>query len=108
MKPIETCGWIAFAVYAAAVLYWLVRYARTEFTVFGFIGRLISIALATALVLACLATLPQKAYQGTLLATYFYVLIGFTAQFMIGLGLALLCARGSVDAASFGSSSSFR
>jgi multiple sugar transport system permease protein len=61
--------------------------------VLGFIGRLISIALATGLVLAFLATLPQKAYQGTLLTTYFYVLIGVTAQFMIGLGLALLCAQ---------------
>jgi multiple sugar transport system permease protein len=93
LKPIETSGWIAFAVYAAAVLYWLIRHARTEFTALGFIGRLISIALATGLVLAFLATLPQKAYQGTLLTTYFYVLIGVTAQFMIGLGLALLCAQ---------------
>ena len=93
LKPIETSGWIAFAVYAAAVLYWLIRYARTEFTVFGFIGRLISIALATGLVLAFLATLPQKAYQGTLLTTCFYVLVGVTAQFLIGLGLALLCAQ---------------
>jgi multiple sugar transport system permease protein len=93
LKPIGTSGWIAFAVYAAAVLYWLIRYARTEFTVFGFIGRLISIALATGLVLAFLATLPQKAYQGTLLTTCFYVLVGVTAQFLIGLGLALLCAQ---------------
>src|SRR5882757_8745203 len=93
LKPIETSGWVAFAVYAAAVLYWLVRYVRTEFTVSGFIGRLISIALATGLVLALLATLPQKAYQGTLLTTCFYVLFGVVAQFAIGLGLALLCAQ---------------
>jgi multiple sugar transport system permease protein len=93
LKPIETSGWIAFAVYALAVLYWLVRYARTEFTVLGFIGRLISIALATGLVLGLLATLPPKAYQGTLLTTYIYVLFGVTAQFAIGLGLALLCAQ---------------
>ncbi len=59
----------------------------------GFIGRLISMALATGLVLALLATLPQKAYQGTLLTTCFYVLFGVTAQFAIGLGLALLCAQ---------------
>src|ERR1700761_8727636 len=36
-KPIETSGWIAFAIYAAAVLYWLTRYVRTEFTLSGFI-----------------------------------------------------------------------
>jgi multiple sugar transport system permease protein len=93
LKPIETSGWIAFVVYAAAVLAWLVRYVRTEFTLAGFIGRLISIALAAGLVLALLATLPQKAYQGTLLTTCFYVLFGVTAQFAIGLGLALLCAQ---------------
>src|SRR5262249_11370917 len=93
MKPIETSGWIAFAIYAAAVLYWLVRYVRTEFTGLGFVGRLISIALATGLVLALIATLPQKAYQGTFLTTYIYVLFGVTAQFAIGLGLALLCAQ---------------
>src|SRR6202046_510730 len=93
LKPIETSGWIAFVVYAVAVLYWLVRYARAEFTVSGFIGRLVSVALATGLVLALLATLPQKAYQGTLLTTCLYVLFGVTAQFAIGLGLALLCAQ---------------
>src|ERR1700734_112167 len=52
LKPIETSGWIAFAVYAAAVLYWLIRYVRTEFSVSGFIGRLTSVALATGLMLA--------------------------------------------------------
>ncbi len=93
MKPIEMSGWIAFAVYAAAVFYWLIRYVRTEFTIAGFIGRLISIALLTGLVLTMLATLPQKAYQGTLLTTCMYVLFGVTAQFAIGLGLALLCAQ---------------
>jgi multiple sugar transport system permease protein len=93
LKPIETSGWIAFAVYVLVVLYGLVRYARADFTVLGFIGRLISIALATGLLLGFLATLPQKAYQGTLLTTCLYVLVGVAAQFLIGLALALLCAQ---------------
>jgi multiple sugar transport system permease protein len=93
LKPIETSGWIAFVVYAAATLYWLFRYIRTDFTVLGFVGRLISVALATGVILALLATLPQKAYQGTLLTTYIYVVFGVAAQFMLGLGLALLCAQ---------------
>ena len=93
LKPIEVSGWIAFAVYAVAVLYWLVRYVRTEFTVFGLIGRLISMSLLTTLALTLLATLPQHAYQGTLLTTCLYVLFGVTAQFAIGLGLAILCAQ---------------
>ena len=75
------------------VLYWLGRYVATGFTVFGFIGRLISASLATGLVLAALATAPAGAYEGTLLTTCFYVLVGVMVQFLIGLGLALLCAQ---------------
>ena len=36
---------------------------------------------------------PPGGYQGTLLTTCFYVLVGVCAQFLIGLGLALLCAQ---------------
>jgi multiple sugar transport system permease protein len=93
MKPIEPAGWIVFAIYAAAVLYWFFRYARAGFTVLGFIGRLISAALATGIVLATLATLAPGGYQGTLLTTCMYVLLGVAAQFVLGLGLALLCAQ---------------
>ncbi len=93
MKPLETPQWIAFAVYAAVILYWLGRYAATSFTVLGMIGRLVSASLATGIVLATLATIPADAYQGTLLTTCFYVLVGVLAQFLIGLGLALLCAQ---------------
>ena len=93
MKPLETPQWIAFAVYSGAILYWLGRYAATSFTVLGMIGRLISASLATGIVLATLATFPADAYQGTLLTTCFYVLLGVLAQFLLGLGLALLCAQ---------------
>jgi multiple sugar transport system permease protein len=93
MKPLETAQWIALAVYAVAILYWLGRYIATNFTVLGFIGRLISASLATGIVLAALATMPAGAYQGTLLTTCFYVLVGVLAQFLIGLSLALLCAQ---------------
>src|SRR5580704_13072676 len=59
LKPIETSGWILFAVFAAAILYWLVRYVRLGVTVLGLIGRLVSAALAVGLALAAVATLPS-------------------------------------------------
>jgi multiple sugar transport system permease protein len=93
LKPLEWPEWIAFSAYAVIVLYWLGRYLVTGFTVLGFIGRLISGSLATGLVLAALATAPAGAYPGTLLTTCFYVLVGVMVQFLIGLGLALLCAQ---------------
>ena len=93
MKPLETPQWIALGVYAVVILYLLGRYVATSFSVLGFVGRLISASLATAIVIAALATIPAGGYQGTLLTTYFYVLVGVCAQFLIGLGLALLCAQ---------------
>jgi multiple sugar transport system permease protein len=93
MKPLETPQWIALGVYAVVILYLLGRYVATSFSVLGFVGRLISASLATGIVIAALATTPDGGYEGTLLTTCFYVLVGVCAQFLIGLGLALLCAQ---------------
>jgi multiple sugar transport system permease protein len=93
LQPLEWQAWIAFVIFAALALIWLGRYALSGFTVLGFIGRLISAALATGLVLAFLATLAPGAYEGTLLTTCFYVFVGVLVQFLLGLGLALLCAQ---------------
>ena len=93
MKPLETPQWIALAAYAVMIFYWLGRYVATSFSVLGFVGRLISASLTTGIVIAALATIPAGGYQGTLLTTCFYVLSGVCAQFLIGLGLALLCAQ---------------
>ena len=93
MKPLETPQWIALAAYAVIILYWLARYVASGFSVLGFVGRLISASLATGIVIAALATIPAGGYEGTLLTTCFYVLVGVSAQFLIGLSLALLCAQ---------------
>ncbi len=93
LKPLDTAGWIVFAIFAALVLYWLGRFVVREFSVFGLIGRLISASLATGIVLAALATTVTGGYEGTLLTTCFYVLFGVALQFLLGLGLALLCAQ---------------
>jgi multiple sugar transport system permease protein len=93
LKPLDWPEWVGFGAFFILVLIWLGRYVATRFTALGFIGRLISASLATALMLAALATLPSGAYGGTLLTTYFYVLVGVLVQFLLGLGLALLCAQ---------------
>jgi multiple sugar transport system permease protein len=93
LKPLDWPEWVGFGAFFILVLVWLGRYVATRFTALGFIGRLISASLATGLMLAALATLPAGAYGGTLLTTYFYVLVGVLVQFLLGLGLALLCAQ---------------
>jgi multiple sugar transport system permease protein len=93
LKPLEWQAWTVFAIFVVLVLIWLARYAVRGFTVLGFIGRLISVSLATGLALAFLATLAPDAYEGTLLTTCVYVFVGVLLQFLLGLGLALLCAQ---------------
>jgi multiple sugar transport system permease protein len=93
LKPLDWPEWAGFGAFAILIVVWLGRYAATGLTVLGFLGRLVSASLATGLALAALATLPAGAYEGTLLTTCFYVLVGVLVQFLLGLGLALLCAQ---------------
>jgi multiple sugar transport system permease protein len=92
-KPLDWPEWLAFAAFVALMLVWLARFAIASFSVLGLLGRLISAALATGLVLAWLASAVAGGYQGTLLTTCFYVIFGVLLQFLLGLGLALLCAQ---------------
>ncbi|HTW25559.1 MAG TPA: sugar ABC transporter permease [Acetobacteraceae bacterium] len=85
--------WAIFAAIVALLLVWLARHLRAPFHPFGFLGRCISAALAAGLALLVLATIVPGGYQGTLLNTCLYVLFGVIAQFLLGLGLALLCAQ---------------
>jgi multiple sugar transport system permease protein len=93
LKPPGWASWIGFAIFAALILLWLGRYVATSFTVLGFVGRLISAGLGGGILLAWLASLPTGAYEGTLITTCLYVLVGVLVQFLLGLGLALLCAQ---------------
>ena len=75
------------------MLYWLYRYVTTGFTVLGFIGRLVSASFATGVVALVIATLIAGGFPGTLVTTLLYVFVGVTFQFLLGLGLAILCAK---------------
>ncbi|MGH6874843.1 MAG: hypothetical protein ACREDW_07485, partial [Aestuariivirgaceae bacterium] len=90
---IKPLGWVAIIVAAAALLWWLYRYVTTGFSIIGFIGRLISAGVAFAIALLFSATVLSGNAFGTLGVTIFYVVVGCTVQFLIGLGLALLCAQ---------------
>ncbi len=86
-------GWVVAALVGIALLWWLYRYCRSRFWWLGFVGRLISALLAFGIVLLFCATLLSGHQFGTLGVTLFYVFAGCTLQFLIGLGLALLCAQ---------------
>jgi multiple sugar transport system permease protein len=61
--------------------------------ILGFLGRLVSASLAMALACLVALTFLSGGVPGTLLNTVLYVLVGVALQFLIGLGLALLCAQ---------------
>jgi multiple sugar transport system permease protein len=46
-----------------------------------------------ALTLTFVATIGEKGQLGSLMTTILYVVVGLTLQFLIGLGLALICAQ---------------
>lgn len=92
-KPLGVIHWILLLAAVALCAYWLWRYSRARFSVFGFIGRLISAAFVIALWYFLLASIGTGGVPGTLLTTLIYVVIGVAIQFAVGLGLALLCAQ---------------
>lgn len=64
---------------------------RGRIGVAGWLGRLLAATLLLWVALLVLATAAGQ--QGSLLTTLFYVVVGVTVQFGLGLALALLCAQ---------------
>ncbi|MCB1486110.1 MAG: sugar ABC transporter permease [Bauldia sp.] len=89
--PVE---WIIVAAMAALILFLLGRYFMSgRATIFGTIGRLITASLTMGLTLLATATIVAGGVPGTMVTTLIYVVVGVTAQFLLGLGLAMLCAQ---------------
>ncbi len=85
-------GLVILAV--AGLAWWLLRYARSSaFKPVGLLGRLVSASLASGIVLLLVATIVAGGVPGSLVTTLIYVLAGVAFQFLLGLGLALLCAQ---------------
>jgi multiple sugar transport system permease protein len=93
-QSLGAVAWIFLALVAAALLVWFGRYLiGGSATAAGAIGRLVSTALAFGLALLVAATILSDGFPGTFVTTFFYVIVGVTIQFLLGLGLALLVAK---------------
>lgn len=86
--------WTLLACVTGLVGWWLVRaYRQPRISVVGKVGRTITAGLVLALTALTLATTLAGGAFGSLMTTLFYVVVGCSLQFLIGLGLALLCAQ---------------
>lgn len=86
-------GWIFGLGVTAALIWWMVRYCRSHFTVIGFLGRVITFGMALGLGWLFAGTLLSERPFGTIGTTLFYVVIGCGVQFLIGSALAYACSR---------------
>ena len=92
-ETISPLGWAFTVAVGALLVWWLLRYLRGPVWLPGLIGRLITAAMLSGLALLFGATLFSGTQFGTLGVTLFYVIVGCTVQFLIGLGLAIICAQ---------------
>ncbi len=86
-------GWMVGLSVTGLILWWMYKYVTTQFTVVGFIGRLITASVTIAIAFMFAATFFSGNPFGTLGVTLFYVFVGCGVQFLIGLGLAFLCSQ---------------
>jgi multiple sugar transport system permease protein len=92
--PKTTLGWLAIAVVAALICRSAVLYARSGgVTILGVLGRANAYALFGSLTWLLASTAAPGGQLGSLGTTLFYVGCGLTVQFIIGTGLAWLCAQ---------------
>src|SRR5687768_11132224 len=86
--------WAFLALVALGLLFLLARYVLSgEVSLMGLVGRLISATLILGLALVGTATITTGGVPGTLVTTLLYVVVGVIVQFLLGLGLALLCGQ---------------
>ena len=91
---LSAAGWTVLAVVAGGLALLLVRYVRGErCTLLGLLLRALAAAGTFLLILLIVLTSSGGGHPGSLVVTLFYVAIGVSAQYAIGLGLALLCAQ---------------
>lgn len=87
-------GWAVFAAVGALVLWALWRARRGGIGMSGLIGRTIGGVLLMALAWLLVQTVfSEGGRPGTLMVTLTYVFVGISAQYLIGLGLALLVTQ---------------
>ena len=87
-------GW-AILVFTAALLGLVIYHAaQRRLSIGALVGRLFAAAVLVGLTYLVVATLfAPEGRPGTLVVTLLYVVVGVACQYLIGLGLALLCAQ---------------
>ncbi len=87
-------GWLAFGLVVVGALWLLLSYIRGgQVRPGGLIGRILFVVIITALAWLVVHTLSPTGRPGTLVVTFLYVFVGILFQYLIGLGLALLCVQ---------------
>ena len=87
-------GWLIFAAGLAALSWGLVSYLRRGGrSVGGVVGRGLGTAMAAGLLLMLVRTLAPAGRPGTISVTLIYVFVDLAIQYLLGLGLALLCTQ---------------
>jgi len=91
---LSAASWAILGIAAGGLALLLARYARGEcYTLAGLLLRSLAGAGTFLLVLLIVLTNSGGGHPGSLVVTLFYVGIGVSAQYAVGLGLALLCAQ---------------
>ena len=98
MDVLTTIELAIIGVVVLSMLWGFWRYLRVGWSsvgglAVGLIGRLLAAVLILALLVLTLLVANGKGFPGSLVTTLIYVAIGVTAQFLLGLGLALLVAQ---------------
>jgi multiple sugar transport system permease protein len=85
--------WLIIAAAAALLLFLFGRYVRRGPTILGLLGRLLAASVCFGLLVLTVVTFAPGGVPGTVVTTLYYVVLGVTVQFCLGLGLALLCGK---------------
>ena len=94
LKGPSTTTWAILAVIVLLFLWWIFNYVKGRgFSVGGLIFRLVVALGITGAFWLSLRGLETGGRPGILQVTWIYVFGGITVQYLLGLGLALLCAQ---------------
>jgi multiple sugar transport system permease protein len=94
LAPPGLLGWFVFALAVACLTLWLIQHTRRPHAPpRGLLGRVAFAVLAAAGVWLLVRTLAPAGRPGSLVVTMIYVGVGVAVQYVLGLGLALLCAQ---------------
>jgi multiple sugar transport system permease protein len=92
LAPPALIGWLVFGIVIGWLAVQLVRYVRgPNFRISGFVWRVLGSIFMAAGTWLIVHVLSPAGRPGTVVVTLIYVFIGLTFQYVLGLGLALLC-----------------